>query len=165
MATPFARTHNALARETPRLALFALAVAAALLAIWLLWFTLASVTLYEVSTSARLEVGTAPRAVSPAQSGRMIATRLSIGRRVTAGDVLVSLDAEPQRLRLAEAERRMRDYPRRLASLDREMALLGDADSADRSSAAAATRAARARDRSRCSFASRRGYRATLPRG
>ncbi len=145
MATPFARTHNALARETPRLALFALAVAAALLAVWLLWFTLASVTLYEVSTSARLEVGTVPRAVSPAQSGRMIATRLSIGRRVTAGDALVSLDAEPQRLRLAEAERRMLDYPRRLASLDREMALLGEADSADRSSAAAATRAARAR--------------------
>jgi hypothetical protein len=48
MATSFARTNRALDRDSPQTALLALVFAAALLMLWLLWFALSTVTLYEV---------------------------------------------------------------------------------------------------------------------
>jgi membrane fusion protein (multidrug efflux system) len=145
MAAAFARTTRSLAMDSPRWAMGALAVAGLVLAAWLAWFLGASVTLYEVSQRARLEVGTAAREVSPIQSGRLVASALVIGRRVHAGDVLVELDAAAQRLRLADAERRLADYPPRLASLTREIAALGAADAGDQAGALAAARSAQAR--------------------
>src|SRR5690349_4154105 len=105
MPASFARTTRALAVENLRWPLLGLAVAGLVLLAWLAWFVGASVTLYEVSQHARLEAGAAAREVSPVQGGRLVVSRLVIGRRVAAGEVLVELDATAQRLRLADAER------------------------------------------------------------
>jgi membrane fusion protein, adhesin transport system len=145
VASPFARTTRSLAGDSPRGAFIMLGVAGIVLLVWLIWFLASGVTLYEVSQSARFEVGTSPRDVAPTQSGRLVTTRVAIGRHVRAGDVLIELDAGTQRLRLADAERRLGDYPVRLASLAREGSLLAAANSAERTGADAATRSARAR--------------------
>lgn len=145
MAAAFARTTRSLTLDSPRWPMIALAVGGLVLAAWLTWFLGSSVTLYEVSQQARLEVGTAARDIAPVQGGRLVASGLAIGRRVEAGAVLVQLDATAQRLRLADAERRLADYPSRLASLTREMAALGAADAGDQASALAAAQSAQAR--------------------
>ena len=151
MAAAFARTTRALASDSPRWPMTALAIGGLVLAAWLAWFLGASVSLYEVSQRARLEADNAARDVSPVQSGRLVASRLAIGRRVRAGDVLVELDATAQRLRLADAERRLAEYPSRLASLSREIEALGAADAGDQDAASAAARAAVSASRSRAS--------------
>ena len=145
MAASFARTTRALTLDSPRWPLAALGVAGAVLAAWLIWFVGSSVSLYEVSRQARLEVGSAAREVSPVQSGRLVATSLKIGRVVRRGEVLLELDASAERLRLADAERRLADYPARLASIRREMGALGAADAGDQAGALAAARSAQAR--------------------
>lgn len=141
----FARTTRSLALDSSRWSMAALAVAGLVLGGWLVWFLGSSVTLYEVSKQARLEVGTAAREVSPIQGGRLVASSLVIGRHVEAGAVLVELDATAQRLRLADAERRLAEYPSRLASLSREIDALGAADAGDQAAASAAARSAQAR--------------------
>ena len=145
MAAAFARTTRALALDSPRWSMTALTIGGLVLAAWLAWFLGSSVTLYEVSQRARLEVGTAAREVSPVQSGRLVASGLVIGRHVKAGAVLVELDATAQRLRLADAERRLTEYPSRLASIGRQIEALGAADAGDQAAAGAAARSAQAR--------------------
>lgn len=71
------------------------------LAAWGGWFCLGRVGLYEVSESARVEV---ERAVSPVQTavgGTVIASQLSVGRKVAYGDVLIELDKSEQQIELS----------------------------------------------------------------
>jgi multidrug resistance efflux pump len=58
--------------------------------------------LYEVTEAARLEVGHEAHALQAPVAGRVMATRLVLNTDVQAGDVLVELDAEGERRRLAE---------------------------------------------------------------
>src|SRR3712207_4487833 len=102
MATPFSRTMHSLAADRFRLSLLGILLVAALLGAWATWFLLARVTLYEVSTTARLEVSDAVHPVEAQAAGRVQATHLLLGREVQAGDVLVELEAEAQRLQLEE---------------------------------------------------------------
>jgi membrane fusion protein (multidrug efflux system) len=78
------------------LALFAMFVG------WLSWFFFADVGVYEVSAKARLEVQSAPHLVASPLAGRVVETRMAIGRAVSCGDVLLSLDAESDRLAIRE---------------------------------------------------------------
>lgn len=145
MPVSFARTTRSLSVDTSRYVLIGLAVAGVGLLIWLIWFSMGGVTVYEVSRQARLEVGSAPRDVTPVQAGRLAVSRLVIGERVRAGDVLVELDASAQQLRLAEAEARLRTLPLRSASLRREAGSLRGAMIDGQRSAIAEVQAARAR--------------------
>jgi membrane fusion protein, adhesin transport system len=145
LSISFARTTRSLSVDSSRYVLIGLAVAGIALFAWLIWFSMGGVTVYEVSRQARLEVGSAPRDVTPVQAGRLVASQLVIGRRVRAGDVLVELDASVQQLRLAEAEARLRSLPLRLASLRREIDALRGVRINDAQSSVAELRSARAR--------------------
>lgn len=145
LSISFARTTRSLSVDSSRYVLIALTVAAVGLLVWLIWFCFGAVTVYEVSRQARLEVGTAPRDVTPVQAGRLIETRLTIGKTVHVGDVLVAMDATSQRLRLADAQARLRSLPLRSASLRREIDSLRDAKFDGERSASAELEAARAR--------------------
>jgi membrane fusion protein, adhesin transport system len=145
MATPFARTTRALALDSPRYALTALAIAGIAVFIWVLWFSLGRVAVYEVSRGARIEVGSAPRDVSTVEAGRLIAVHLVIGQRVHAGDLLVELDAEAQKLKLNEANERLSSFPLRIASLRREIDALEGVTVGDRRATYAGVQSAQAR--------------------
>lgn len=145
MATPFSRTTRSLSVDSSRYALGALAIAGICLFTWLLWFGLGSVAVYDVSRQARVEVGSAPREISSLSAGRVTDTHLEIGRHVNAGDILVSLDAEGEKLKLAEAEAQLRGIPLKADALRREIGALQGAMAGDARAAHAGVQSARAR--------------------
>ena len=75
----------------------------------------------------------------------MLESQLVIGRRVRAGEVLVVLDTTAQRLRLGEAEARLRSLPSRSVSLRRESDSLKNALRDGQGSSQAEITAAQAR--------------------
>jgi membrane fusion protein (multidrug efflux system) len=141
----FSKTTQSLALDSSRIVVISLALAGLALFAWLLWFALGSVTVYEVSRQARLEVGSAPREISSLLAGRLTRAPIVIGQTVRAGDVLIELDSTRQQLQLAEAQARLPLYPAKLASLRKEIAYLGRVMENERRSTEAAVRAADAR--------------------
>ena len=117
MPTPFSRTIRSLNAESSRLSTTALIVSAALLGVWLLWFVMARVAIYETSETARLEVESAAYPIEAAVAGRVVKTTLTIGREVQAGEVLVELESDAQRLQLIEEEARVAAVSAQLAAL------------------------------------------------
>src|SRR5262245_5740611 len=118
MNSPFARTLRSLDAEAPRRR--GLVLLAPLLAAWAGWVFLGQVSLYEVSGQARVEASTAVHPVAADSEGRVAEVRLRIGQVVQAGDVLVVLEAQPQRLALAEVQARRQGLTRRLDALRHE---------------------------------------------
>jgi membrane fusion protein (multidrug efflux system) len=126
MATPFARTLRSLEadRARPRLVLGA---AAGLLALWGGWFGFGRVAVYEVSASARLETPSAAHRVAADVAGKVVETRLSLGRACRAGDVLLVLDGAAERLALEEKQTRIQALATRRQAMARETAAEKDA--------------------------------------
>jgi len=147
VASAFSRTTRSLAADSPRLALAALAAAVLGLGLWLAWFLFGSVTLYEVSRQARLESGSAARDVSAVQAGRLVSTRLEIGRRVRAGDVLAEFDAGPETLRAREEATRLAAFPGKIAALRQQIDATRAAMDDDQRAAVASLQSAKARQR------------------
>ncbi|MGE0133272.1 MAG: HlyD family secretion protein [Blastocatellales bacterium] len=117
MPSPFSRTIRSINAESSRLSTLALLASAAILGGWALWFVAARVAIYETSESARLEVDSAAHPIEAAAAGRVIKTNLAIGREVQAGDVLVELESDSQRLQLIEEEARVTAVSAQLAAL------------------------------------------------
>jgi len=141
----FSRTTNSLASDTSHWALAAWTLGVLLLAAWLTWFTLARVTVYEISSKARIEVQQAAHAVVSVIPGRIATTRLVIGQEVRAGDILVELDVSSEQLRRTEEETRLAAIPVKIHSLRAEIALLESAKGEDEHAASAAADGARQR--------------------
>lgn len=80
----------------------ALAGVAGLAALWAAWFLLAEVSVYAVSSEARLEVERAAYPVDAPVDGRLVAVHAVLGRPVKEGELLFELDAEDSRRGLAE---------------------------------------------------------------
>jgi membrane fusion protein (multidrug efflux system) len=70
-----------------------------------------------------------------------------LGRVVRAGELLIELDSEPQRLRLREEEARLRAMPAKAASLRSEIATIEQAIASDQHASQAAVQVAQARVR------------------
>ncbi len=104
---PFSRTMHSLAADRFHRSLWGILLVTALLGAWATWFFLAQVTLYEVSATARLEVSEAAHLVEAQVAGRVQATYLLLGQEVQAGDVLVELEVDAQRLQLEEERARL----------------------------------------------------------
>jgi membrane fusion protein (multidrug efflux system) len=121
LSTAFSQTTRSLARDSAAPALWAWAVAGTLLAAWAGWFLLGRVTVFQLSAQARVEVRQAALPLSAAAGGRVLASRLLIGTEVRAGEVLVELDAEEPRLRLAEESARQTALTAQAATLAREL--------------------------------------------
>ena len=102
MATPFSRTLRALKADRFRGSLLALTCVIALLGGWMAWFFLARVARYEVTNAARLEVDQETHPVQSPVLARVVSSNLFLGREVKAGDVLVELDANAERLQVEE---------------------------------------------------------------
>jgi membrane fusion protein (multidrug efflux system) len=88
---------------------------------WLSWFFFAEVAVHEVSAKARLEVQSAPHPVAAPLAGRVVETRLAIGRAVSCGDVLLLLDAEADRLAIREHVARADSCRARFEALRKEL--------------------------------------------
>ena len=117
MSTAFSRTLRALQVDGFRVSLAGILVAAVLIGAWTAWAVTARLTLYEVTPSARIEVDQAAHPIQSPLLGRIVTTRLTIGRDVRAGDVLVELDAEPQRLQIREEQARLATLPGQIEAL------------------------------------------------
>ena len=122
MPSPFFKTTRSLETDTARPSLLGTAAAALLLAAWVGWFVLGEVTVYEATAEARLEVARAPHPIAPEVAGRIVSSRLELGREVRAGELLVEIDAEPQRLGLHEEKARAEAVVGQLAALRAELA-------------------------------------------
>ncbi len=92
-----------------------------LLGLWSSWFFLARVSVWLVSETARLEVDRSIYPVESPVNGRVLVTYLNMGQKVKAGDVLVELDSESQRLQLREEQARLAMLNAQLAQLGNEV--------------------------------------------
>jgi multidrug resistance efflux pump len=121
MANPFSHTLRALAADRLRAPAWAILAAGGLAAAWGAWFFLARVEVLETTRLARLEVADEAHPVEAAVGGRVVASRLDLGREVAAGEVLVELDATRETLELAEARTRAAALTAQLAAIDAEL--------------------------------------------
>src|SRR3954465_11429958 len=91
---------------------------------WCWWAARARVTLYEVSSAPRVELDAATYPIQSPLLGRVVETRLSVGRTVREGEVLVEIDAMPNQLQLREQAPRTqglgREIRRRRAQAEEE---------------------------------------------
>jgi membrane fusion protein (multidrug efflux system) len=117
MPMNFDRTLRSLEAPDARGLTFKLVVALALLAGWTVWLFRGSVPLYESTDAARVEVQAAAYPVASAVEGRVVRSTLALGGVVARGDVLVEIDAEPQRLTMDESRARLHGLERRIAAL------------------------------------------------
>jgi len=121
MAATFQRTFAALRDDRGRSPIVAIVVAVALLGGWLVWGALAEVSVYRSSQRARVEVTPAPTRLAAPAGGRVTVARLEVGARVAAGDVLLELDATPERIAAERARARCATLAPELASIEREL--------------------------------------------
>jgi multidrug resistance efflux pump len=117
MPSPFSRTIRSLDAESSRLSGATTLVSFVILVGWSLWFVASRMGIYETSEAAQLEVDGAAHPIEAAVSGRVIRTSLAIGREVHAGEVLVEMESDAQRLQLTEEEARAAALAAQLAAL------------------------------------------------
>jgi multidrug resistance efflux pump len=117
MSTAFSRTLRHLEPRPARRVVVAAMTAVIATTAWGVWAAETSVTVYEVSDRARLEVDRAPHPVDSPLSGTVVESHMQLDRDVAAGDVLVRLDADAEQLSVREQQDRS-------IALDAELAAL-----------------------------------------
>ncbi len=123
MAVLFQRSMRAVEREgSARRVLSLVGSACFLLALWIAWFVSANISVYEVTERGRVEVDSAAHPVTALVPGRVVETRLLLGREVENGEVLVELDSDVQRLARDEQKRRLLSIAAQLSALHAEVA-------------------------------------------
>ncbi len=147
MSTSFTRTLRSLTADSMHLSVTALAAGLALLAAWGGWFLLARVSLFEVTQEARLEASAAVYAVEVPVAGRVLSSNLAIGREVKAGEILLELDAQPERLQLREESVRVEGLRAQIAALRSQAAAEEKARGEEQLAARVAVEQARAQER------------------
>lgn len=145
VSATFSQTARALAGDRPRGALVSLAIGLPLLVAWSAWFFRAQVTVHEVTDAGRVEVALASHDVDAPVAGRVVATRLVLDAEVQAGEIVVELDAESERRKLAEERTRLASIEPELEARRRQLAATGETVVADRATTATAVAQARAR--------------------
>lgn len=143
MANPFSHTLRALASDRLRAPAWAILAATCLGVAWTAWFLFSRVEVLETTKLARLEVAEEAHPVEAQVGGRVVSARLELGRDVTAGEVLVELDATREKLELAEERAKVEALTAQVEAIDAELAaseLTGrDVSSSTRASQAEAT--------------------------
>lgn len=89
---------------------------------WLEWFLLARVDIYEVSDTRRYGNGDRGAPARSTVYASVIRSRLTLDQPVRAGEVLVELDAASQELQLQEKRTQLAAFDPRLKSLENEIA-------------------------------------------
>lgn len=145
MSATFSRSLHSLDADSFRYSLTGVLLVTVLLGAWAGWALLARVTLYEVTDAARVEVDREVYPIQASAAGRVVATRLTLGADVQAGDILVELDTEAERLRLQEERASLTTLSAQLDVLRREVVAEEQAGREDLQAARAALEEARAR--------------------
>jgi multidrug resistance efflux pump len=122
MSTPFLRSGRFLEADDSRHSTWGLLLVALLLLLWGCWFVFARVELYAVSDTANLQVDRAAHPVEAQFTGRVVTSNLALDRQVQAGEVLVELDADTQKLQLNEERTRLASYGPQIHSLEDQIA-------------------------------------------
>jgi membrane fusion protein (multidrug efflux system) len=114
------------------------------LLLWAGWFLFGRITVYEVTDKGRLEVKSTAHTVAALLPGQVVETHLAIGREVHAGEVLVVLDAEAERLAVRERQTRREGLQARLQALQQEIRAEQEAMEVQREARVTALKASRA---------------------
>ncbi|HEY3936223.1 MAG TPA: HlyD family efflux transporter periplasmic adaptor subunit [Bryobacteraceae bacterium] len=102
MANSFHRVSQSLRLDKGLWPFTAILIALTLVAAWLVWAFRARVTHYEVSDSARLEVNGAAYPVQADVPGRLLVSKLVLGKEVHTGDILLELESKDEQLSLEQ---------------------------------------------------------------
>src|SRR5271168_31059 len=102
MTTPFSKTFSRLLADRGHAQSWILLATLATLGAWCWWAARAQVTLYEVSSQARVELDSATYPVEATLAGRVVRTNLRVGEVVHAGQVLVEIDPVSGQLELRQ---------------------------------------------------------------
>lgn len=79
----------------------------AMLVAWSCWLLFSKLPVYVTSAEARIEIDRAAHPIQSPLSGRIVVVTMRLGMEVQAGDALVELDTEPQRLEVAQGRARI----------------------------------------------------------
>jgi multidrug resistance efflux pump len=121
MSIHFSRSLRRLEADGSRRSLLGLILTIAVLGLWTTWFVTARVAVYATTRSARLEVDRENHPVDAPVGGRVVVAPLAAGRNVTAGEILLELDAAPERFAKTEALAGMDPAARQIRSLRDEL--------------------------------------------
>src|SRR5262249_20761368 len=134
----FSRSMRRLEADGSRRSLFLLAIFLVLIGLWTTWLFKARVSVYASTGVARLEVSQENHPVDAPVLGRVTAAHLVAGQRVGAGDLLLELDANPERLERSQAIAKLAPSGEQLRSLQDELTAQQRAIDVERHSAEAA---------------------------
>lgn len=147
VATPFSRTLRSIERDESSPGLLRLGLGALTLALWAGWMLAARVPVRLRSDRARVEAAAAAHPVEVPVGGRVRSLSLTLGQRVRAGDVLVSLDSQRDALERDELLARRAGLDAPCFALREQLAALARANDDLRSERRAALASAQARVR------------------
>jgi multidrug resistance efflux pump len=147
MGTPFSRTLRALEADGFRGSLLVLACVIALLGAWMAWFFLAKIARYEVTDTARLEVDQETHPIQSPVLARVVSSNLVLGKEVEAGEVLVELDSNAERLQVEEQRTQLAALDSQIASLKTQVVQLQQAQAREQQTAGVAVEQAGAKYR------------------
>jgi multidrug resistance efflux pump len=122
MTSSFFRSERFLESETFKRGAWGLLIVTILLALWVAWFFRARVAVYAVSEVADLEVDRAAHPVESQYSGRVVTSSLALDREVEAGEVLIALDADMQKLQLTEERTKLSAQGPQIQALEDQIA-------------------------------------------
>lgn len=94
----------------------------ALMLLWGLWFFGASMTLYETSVSARLEINEKPYSIQSTVTGRVTLLKMAVGTTVSEGQLLIQIDPESERIGAEKAASDARALEGQVEMLRKELA-------------------------------------------
>ncbi len=143
MTTPFSRTLRALEAERAHAMFWGTVFVSGLGLTWILWLLLARVSLYETTTVARLEAGRAGHVVQAPFPSRVAASYLTLDKQVAAGETLIELDSDSERLALAVERARLGTHAEQIKALQREINAQQQALGAERQATTASLDVAR----------------------
>ncbi len=147
MPTTFSRSLRSVEADSFRRSLWGLLLVAIFLVAGCIWFSCAKVAVHETTDHARLEVERAAHPVAAPVAGRILASHLKLGGHVQAGEVLVELESEQERLQLEEEKTRLSTLQQRRQALRNQLAAEEKAWPEEKKTALLAIDEARARQR------------------
>jgi multidrug resistance efflux pump len=121
MSTAFSRTMHSLQADRFRGRGLLLAVSFFLMGAWLSWGLFTRLTLYEISSRARVEVDSAATPLQAPIAGRVVVSQLSMGREVAAGDVLVEIESQGEQLDLDRSRTRLQALQQEYQSVQAQL--------------------------------------------